>query len=414
MCPRDENEANSDPKHGFCPCGRSQQSSSSSSPGIRSRMFGIGMKGGEAARVTDVSKFRNWSWWIYLTPSFQSTVFHRPGLHLSVLGYLIVANLVFWNKHYAPQYEIYDVDDFAGTTLDNLALRLVVFVLSSYMFQVVSAYWTGTKHKASRMLRGMARSVDAISTILDYSNPRSEKVLNEIRDAFVLVGKYSLCISARHTKHALSMDELAHLFQGVRYNSDLLLKKIHCKQATNVLRQAVLQTVQRERLKDDGCMRLMSNESFDRFQTHLFELTDGGRKVMSSTTSSKLPFDLYQLVTWGTKMMLFFYVTGVYSTVSRELVSSGSAVPFSCLGGTVMPDEGETYCPTRFYVILNLFYASVLYFILGCLEIYHSVTKIWENGLVLRNYMTVVDLLCEPLVASPCTRPPDLSYYRVN
>lgn len=133
--------------------------------------------------------------------------------------------------------------------------------------------------------------------------------------------------------------------------------------------------------------------------------------------------------------MIFFYLVTIYSSIANEIVKrdgiDGKIVPpMTCLGGTVDPDDDapSTYCPvsdeyylyisfvhiicacnvfiwyfahimfmspstlqpsslkTRFYIWFNVFYALSLYFVLGCLEMQHVLSKIWETGLVLGNY----------------------------
>ena len=143
--------------------------------------------------------------------------------------------------------------------------------------------------------------------------------------------------------------------------------------------------------------------------------------------------------------MIFFYLVTVYGAIANEIVKrdgiDGKIVPpMTCLGGTVDPDypERERYCPvsdeyhmyisfvhvmcpyhimlilcschlllyitsslkTRFYIYFNVFYALSLYFVLGCLEMQHVLSKIWETGLVLGNYKGVIDLICEPILSA--------------
>ena len=137
--------------------------------------------------------------------------------------------------------------------------------------------------------------------------------------------------------------------------------------------------------------------------------------------------------------MIFFYLVTIYSSIANEIVKrdgiDGKIVPpMTCLGGTVDPDDDapSTYCPvsdeyylyisfvhiicacvhmilcsyyvhvtfyfttsslkTRFYIYFNVFYALSLYFVLGCLEMQHVLSKIWETGLVLGNYKGVLIL----------------------
>ena len=66
----------------------------------------------------------------------------------SVIGYLIVANLVFWNEYMPTYYELIDDDNaLAASYVQSWASRLMVFVLTAFLFRVVSAYWIGTRTK---------------------------------------------------------------------------------------------------------------------------------------------------------------------------------------------------------------------------------------------------------------------------
>ena len=65
-----------------------------------------------------------------------------------MLGYLIVANFVFWNEYFPTYYEVVDDDNaLAASYVQSWASRLMVFVLTGFMFRVVSAYWIGSRAK---------------------------------------------------------------------------------------------------------------------------------------------------------------------------------------------------------------------------------------------------------------------------
>lgn len=128
-------------------------------------------------KITDAAKFLNWSWWFWLTPNLHGTVFARPGFHLQVFIYLAIANLVFWNEYFAPDYQFIDDDNtLAASYIGSWAGRLMVFVLTGFMFRLVSAYWVDARKKAGQLLRGMAKVMDILTIyilIMTTHAPRS-------------------------------------------------------------------------------------------------------------------------------------------------------------------------------------------------------------------------------------------------
>ena len=49
------------------------------------------------------------------------------------------------------------------------------------------------------------------------------------------------------------------------------------------------------------------------------------------------------------------------------------------------------------------------YFLLGFLNTYPLLTRLWENGLVLEYYLGTVAMICEPFLDPPDSRPKSLN-----
>jgi len=49
------------------------------------------------------------------------------------------------------------------------------------------------------------------------------------------------------------------------------------------------------------------------------------------------------------------------------------------------------------------------YFLLGFLNTYPLLNRLWENGLVLENYLGTVAMICEPFLDPPDSRPKSLN-----
>ncbi|KAL7535410.1 hypothetical protein ACHAWF_005168 [Thalassiosira exigua] len=367
-------------------------------------VFGVQMKSGIVAKITEPHKFLNWTWWFWITPGLRSTVLARPGLHLSVLGYLLAANFVFWNEFFPTYYEVVDDDNGLATAyLQSWSSRLMVFVLTGYLFRLVQYYWVNVRIKAAGLLRGTSKVVNMISIHIDYDHPRAEELLSSLHGAVNLIGHYSFAVTSKNTKFRLSEKEMAELFHSRGYESEHLLS-LHPKAAINKLHWGILQTITKERnMAEKGCISRLGEIAWIQLTGDMAQMSGDAMSVMSCTSSNKLPFALSHLVNWVTRLMTFFYMITIYGHLANEINGRGNAVPFSCVGGTVDPNanEEQPFCPTRFYVYFNVFYALTLYFILGCLEMHHALSKVWESGLVLKNYLGVIDQVCQPLLDKP-------------
>lgn len=132
-------------------------------PWMDGKLFGVYLKNGTMPKITEPANFLDWSWWFWITPNLHGTVLARPRFHFTILGYLLVSNLVFWNE-YVANYELIDDDNALGAAyVQSWASRLMVFVLTGFMFRLVTAYWIGTRLKAAQLLIGTSKVVDVLS-----------------------------------------------------------------------------------------------------------------------------------------------------------------------------------------------------------------------------------------------------------
>jgi len=71
-------------------------------------------------------------------------------------------------------------------------------------------------------------------------------------------------------------------------------------------------------------------------------------------------------------------------------------------------DEGDqtlSFMHVLHFILVNCFQVFLLYFVFGALEMYHALSEIWASGLVLENYMGIIDLICSPLQPNIASRP---------
>jgi hypothetical protein len=62
------------------------------------KCFGINMRGNpphQCARITNVSRFSDMSWWFWITPGLQSSIFGRVGFHVTVWAYMAIGISTF-------------------------------------------------------------------------------------------------------------------------------------------------------------------------------------------------------------------------------------------------------------------------------------------------------------------------------
>lgn len=264
--------------------------------GWMGNLFGVYLKNGTMPKITEPANFLDWSWWFWITPNLHGTILARPRFHFTVLGYLLVSNLVFWNEYFA-NYELIDDDNALGAGyVQSWASRLMVFVLTGFMFRLVTAYWVGTRLKAAKLLIGTSKVVDVLTATIDYDNPRAEEFLPLLWGAIHLIGHYSFTVSSKNTKYKLSKKEVADMFKEHGYEAEPLLK-LHVKNTINKLHWGILQSVKKERMPG-GCLESMDSVEHVQLLESMALMSGGAMSTMSCTSSNKLPFALFHLVNW--------------------------------------------------------------------------------------------------------------------
>ncbi len=225
--------------------------------GWMANLFGVYLKNGTMPKITEPANFLDWSWWFWITPNLHGTILARPRFHFTILGYLLVSNLVFWNEYFA-NYELIDDDNSLGAAyVQSWASRLMVFVLTGFMFRLVTAYWVGTRLKAAKLLIGTSKVVDVLK---------------------------------------LSKKEVADMFKEHGYEAEPLLK-LHVKNTINKLHWGILQSVKKERMPG-GCLESMDSVEHVQLLESMALMSGGAMSTMSCTSSNKLPFALFHLVNW--------------------------------------------------------------------------------------------------------------------
>lgn len=291
-----------------------------------------------------------------------------------------MGNAAFVLQHFAPErFEAFDnFSDSSANALISFSSRLLTFMLSAYLIQLVTTYYKEIRSKSRRMMYGCSKVVDILSVTLDYSHDKAAPFRSDMYRALTCIGHYALHVASGATK-----DEKNATFDERGLNGELL-SALPPKQVLHVLRLAMLQTISRERATDDGCLHSMSDGDFKQLRKLLNDYCGGASSTSSSTTSSKLPYSYVNLINWAVKTLAFFYIVTFYCVTGEAWDPSHGAVP---------PSPGMWI----YLVWFNLFALVILYFVFGVLEVYVSVNDTWHSGLVLQNYHGIIDMICEPL-----------------
>jgi len=281
---------------------------------------------------------------------------------------------------------------FQFALLCNTALTL-----SAYLIQIVSTYFKGVRDKARRMNYGLSKVVDILSVTLDYQHENSENCRSELYRALTSIGHYGLTVVSTITPHK-SHDEVTAARREVFRKRGLnhhLLTSLPPKQALHVVRLAILQTISEER--KDGCLLDITTEDFVDLRSRLNDYCGGASQVSSSITSSKLPYSYVNLVNWAVKTLTFFYTATFYSLSAEDWYMKDVCLPMKC-------DENDREATAGMWVTFlwfNIFQLIMLYFLFGILEVYVTLNDTWQSGLVLENYLGIIDMICEPLNRQP-------------
>jgi hypothetical protein len=258
------------------------------------KLFGTQMKGkppNQCARIRNVSRFLDGSWWFWNTPRLQSSIFNRIGLHITILTYIGFGQLVFFltTWGFAASDQDDTVDKIFGQDLVSISTKLLTFVLSSYLIQIISTYHKDVRSKSRRMMYGCSQAVDCISTTIDYEHENARKILSDLNRALTAIGHHALNIASGATEDI----KLAN-FEKRGLDGQYLLS-LAPKQVLHVLRLGILQTIVKERKNMNGCLSSMTNEDFMQLRRELNDYCGGASSTSSSSSSSKLPYCYFQL-----------------------------------------------------------------------------------------------------------------------
>jgi len=387
---------------------------------------GTTLKGGTCTRIGSVPKFVDHSWLFYNSPSLSSSVFRRPGLHINCFAYWLLGVATFFAAKFSIEADSYDVYDeqggfdgtnstyqvsqerghqaiFYGTNSTNQMIgfsgRLLTFVLSAYLIQIVTVYFKAVRGKARGMMYGLSKAVDILSVALDYDHSSSEACRLDLERALSAIGHYALVVvsTINIPQKAEAKEIRREVFESRKFDGDYFVS-LPPKQALHVLRLAVLQAIECERAK--GCLAKLTNEQHVALLSYLNDYCGGASSVSSSVSSSKLPFAYVHLVNWGVKILTAFYLVTFECLAAEDWDTTSVCMPWEICK---LRESNPTASTWMFFIWVNLMTLAILYFLFGILEVYVCVNDTWQSGLVLQNYEGIIDLICEPLLMKPAS-----------
>ena len=258
------------------------------------KLFGTQMKGKpphQCARIKNVSRFLDGSWWFWNTPGLQSSIFNRIGLHITIILYLCFGQLVFflttWGLARSDQDVVIGVT--MGHALVSTSTKLLTFVLSAYLIQIISTYHKGVRSKSRCMMYGCSQAVDCISTTIDYDHENARNILSDLHRALAAIGHHAL-----NTASGATEDIKMANFDKRGLNGQYLLS-LAPKQVIHVLRLGILQTIVKERKNMNGCFSIMDYCDFMQLRRELNDYCAGASSTSSSSSSRNLPYCYFQL-----------------------------------------------------------------------------------------------------------------------
>lgn len=294
------------------------------------------------------------------------------------------------------------VQTFSSSSI-SMATRLLTFTLSSYVGIIVANYWTNVRRKTRNMNYGLSNAVDTIATTIDYNHPNASVLLDSIYGPLVVIGQYGLAIASKTSKYKKSKEEILELFDRHNLDGKYLLNTYPPKQIMHTLRLAILQEIQKERHDAaSSCLHYMSNEDFIELRKQLNDYCGWASSTSSSVSSSKLPYGYVQFINWSTHAVLLMCVYQMFQEQGYRWSKAGICWTFThrlCRE----TDRHARHVEIYQFVFFVLFKIIILYFVLGCLELYYVLEQSFSSGLVVQNYYGIIELICAPLSKTTLT-----------
>ncbi|KAL7524077.1 hypothetical protein ACHAWF_000812 [Thalassiosira exigua] len=163
-----------------------------------------------------------------LTPFAASSVFGKPGLHISVFILTVCGNVAYFlafrstRKYHS---EINDAQIFGYSMIESVDFyqRILTWLLSGYVVIIVQQYYRGAKEKGGLMFSSMAAIVGNISVVINDQCDGAEEFTESLWGALTSMGHYALAHAASNTKFNVSKDELRSIFDSRGLDGEYLL-----------------------------------------------------------------------------------------------------------------------------------------------------------------------------------------------
>ncbi|KAL7551173.1 hypothetical protein ACHAWF_014365 [Thalassiosira exigua] len=221
----------------------------------------------------------------------------------------------------------------------------------------------------------------------------TEEFTESLWGALTNMGHYALAHAASNTKFNVSKDEMRSIFDSRGLDGEYLLISFQKQETAALIYNGMMASREQEFEKEGKvCLkRTFDSHRFVEVAGDLKNLLEGHSQHDQMLLANKLPYAYHQLIHWGVRNGFFITTLFRYRLLAIAHASDGSPYPFQCF------DTKLTYCHMNEFIWFNAIRFLLACFILGCLELYPTLAKTWENSLVLSNYQGVVDCICRPL-----------------
>ena len=389
-------------------------------PNKKKKFVGTALKGEppRISRIEDVERFVRHAI-LFWFGGIEGSVFSHKGLHVTVWSYFLIGIATFFCATLAldslrlslseEQQNMARFDVFtheSSLAINSYSHRILTFTLSAYLIQIIATYHKGIRTKGRNMMYGCSKSIDALSVGLNYDHDDIGPFLEKLHAAMTSIGQYALAVAASSTSISNSSEE-EQAIRRTNQRKVFLDRNLDCehlsslppKQALHILRLAILQSVKKERDKGrDGCLAYMNDRDFAFFRRDLNDYCGGASQVISSPSSSKLPYSYTSLLNWAVKSI------GLLMQISFYLVAAGEwDIQNLCVAWATNCEPGKNGfirpppITWMHFLFLNIFQIVILYFLFGIPEVYVCVNDFWHSGVVLENYQGIIELICEPI-----------------